>query len=71
MTSRQPVPSPCSNLSTNKSLSITFGYIGEVCLNNVYSIKVRYLSFLCTVNSLYIRVDRSLLGSDSIVDPFC
>ena len=30
-TSSRSEPSPCSDLSTNKSLSLTFGYIGEVC----------------------------------------
>ena len=25
------MPSPCSDLSTNKSLSLTIGYIGEMC----------------------------------------
>ena len=33
MTSRRSVPSQCSDLSTNKSMSSTFGYIGEVFLN--------------------------------------
>ena len=31
MTSRQSVPSPYSNLSTNKSLSLTIGFIDEMC----------------------------------------
>ena len=31
ITSRRSVPSPCSDLSTNKSMSLTIGYIGEVC----------------------------------------
>ena len=31
MTSHRSVLSPCSDLSTNKSLSLTIGYIGEVC----------------------------------------
>ena len=35
MTSRWSVPSPCGDLSTNKSLSLTIGYIGEVCKNNI------------------------------------
>ena len=35
MTSRQSVPSPCSDLSTNQSLSLTIGYIGEVCQNSI------------------------------------
>ena len=29
MTSRQSMPCLCSDLSTNKSLSLTIGYIGE------------------------------------------
>ena len=33
MTSRQSVPCPCSDLSTNKSLGLTISYIGEVCKN--------------------------------------
>ena len=31
MTSRRSVSCPCSDLSTNKSLSLTIGYIGEGC----------------------------------------
>ena len=31
MMSRRSVPCPFSDLSTNKSLSFTIGYIGEVC----------------------------------------
>ena len=27
------VSSPCSELSINKSLSLTIGYVGEVCFN--------------------------------------
>ena len=27
--------SPCSDLSTNKSLDLTIGYTGEVCLNSI------------------------------------
>ena len=30
-TSRRSVPCPCSDLSTNKSLSLTIGFFGEVC----------------------------------------
>ena len=39
MTSRRSVASPCSDLSTNKSLSLTIGYIGEVCKNHFYLLK--------------------------------
>ena len=31
MTSPRSVHCPCSDLSTNKSLSLTIGYIGAVC----------------------------------------
>ena len=31
MTSRRSVLCPCSDLSTDKLLSLTIGYIGEVC----------------------------------------
>ena len=31
MTSHRSVPCPFSDLSINKSLSLTIGYIGEVC----------------------------------------
>ena len=35
MMSSRSVPSPCSDLSTNISLNLTIGYIGEVCLNQI------------------------------------
>ena len=36
MTSGQSVPSPCSDLSTNKSLNLTIGYIGNQCWNKLF-----------------------------------
>ena len=73
ITSRQSVLSPCSDLSTNKSLNLTISYIGDQCKNTIvfHCRKNRHIDMhftaKCKINYVYALAD--ILGMLQVGSP--